>query len=276
MKCAKCGYFSFDYLSECKKCRTNMVDARQRFGFSGVRPAIPSLLGSLLREYEPAANPESDSVGIAMSGTLDFEEGLDGEPRQAEPANGAAATAPVIANTEEAEEDFSLLDLSDEELDLLIDKGTFVGGDTQPANQTRGDTENAVFTISQPLSSVEPSSPVFKTEPAQTETPLASGPEEFELVLGTNDYPLELKDEPAVAPPGGLDPEFTPDPAKRAEGPNGAHAEVEALPEQAAPQCGESGDDFVIELSEDDLDNLLVKLSHPPIGEAGAESKTQG
>ncbi|NOY44808.1 MAG: hypothetical protein GXP50_05075 [Deltaproteobacteria bacterium] len=38
MKCPKCGYISFDYLDECRRCGTDLRDARALLGLIVVRP----------------------------------------------------------------------------------------------------------------------------------------------------------------------------------------------------------------------------------------------
>ncbi|HYA40554.1 MAG TPA: hypothetical protein VEF34_04590 [Syntrophobacteraceae bacterium] len=138
MKCVKCGYISFDYLSECKKCRTSLTAARESIGFPGVKPAVPFLLGSLL---ESGPEPES---GIAEVETLTsfrlveeagapFDPGDDGvavSPGE-EAVEDVAQQSLPIADPEGLEEDFSLLDLSDEEIELLIDKEALESVDTE-------------------------------------------------------------------------------------------------------------------------------------------------
>jgi hypothetical protein len=240
-----------------------MVNVRQHLGFSGTRPAAPSLLGSLLREYDPhAAKQESAVVETIMSGPLDFEEGLDAVAGRVERDSGAAAKAPAIAPPEEAEEDFSLLDLSDEELDLLIDKGAFATGEAEVATKL---PDNACDEGPSILAgSAGPASGVLGTEPVKVETVAELEDAEFELIFEADDYPPELKDKPAVAPAGNPNPEFTVNLPGFEERLNGDCPGFEALPEQAGPKYGEPKDDFVIELSEDDLDSLLVELSHPP------------
>ncbi len=67
MKCAKCGFISFDYLTLCKKCGTNLNPARNGLGFSDVEPAPPPYLRALVESegaIEPAvAQEQSTSAG---------------------------------------------------------------------------------------------------------------------------------------------------------------------------------------------------------------------
>jgi hypothetical protein len=38
MRCQKCGFVSFDYLSRCKRCAAELVQLRESLGFSDFRP----------------------------------------------------------------------------------------------------------------------------------------------------------------------------------------------------------------------------------------------
>jgi hypothetical protein len=70
MKCAKCGFISFDHLSECKKCGTSLNQARTVLGFSNVEPAPPPFLKALVEEGGPvgAAAPVLGSGSAADAG----------------------------------------------------------------------------------------------------------------------------------------------------------------------------------------------------------------
>lgn len=48
MRCSKCGYYSFDYLSQCKKCGIDLSKIRQDLGFMDVEPKLPFSLDALL------------------------------------------------------------------------------------------------------------------------------------------------------------------------------------------------------------------------------------
>jgi hypothetical protein len=261
MRCAKCGYFSFDYLSECKKCRTSLADVRRGFGFSGAAPAIPSLLAALFRDYEPVVNMEDGTAAIAMSDPLDFEERPAVALEPAEQESRRAAPPPVIAGNVEAEEDFSLLDLSDEELDLLMDKAAFGGGDIGSPIQARAVADDADFTLPESLSASERQ--VFKMGPEGAEAPPEAALGRFGLVLGPTDYQIEFKDEPFEASPSLAPDQLPPDLPELAEAPVISASEFEAFREPEEHASSNAEDEFVIELSEDDLDSLLADLSHP-------------
>ncbi len=222
MKCTKCGFVSFDYLSECRKCGTDISAARDLLGFSSVKPSVPSLLGSLLGKSAPLPEPGPLSVEEpAALPTFDFEEEpeiADGFKLVDSEADGGApglVTAP-LPESDEGEEDFSLLDLTDDELDLLIDK------DQNPAER-----------------------------PVPAQVVARGGP-------GA----------------GGLIPDFNidslPGLSAKPEQPAPAAKPAAAAPRQPGEAAAE--DDFVIELSEKDLQSLLTDLGEVP--ESDAAKKT--
>jgi hypothetical protein len=55
MKCSKCGFISFDYLSTCKKCGTNLSQARSGLGFSDSMPSPPAFLKALVEDVSSTA-----------------------------------------------------------------------------------------------------------------------------------------------------------------------------------------------------------------------------
>jgi hypothetical protein len=55
MKCSKCGFISFDYLSTCKKCGTNLSQARSGLGFSDTMPSPPAFLKALVEDVSSTA-----------------------------------------------------------------------------------------------------------------------------------------------------------------------------------------------------------------------------
>ncbi len=59
MRCPKCGYNSFDYLSQCKKCGTDLTKTRHELGMHHIKPTNPFLLGTLLKDSsKPQAKEE--------------------------------------------------------------------------------------------------------------------------------------------------------------------------------------------------------------------------
>ncbi len=49
MKCDQCGFVSFDYLSECRRCSADLTGTREQLGFSSLKSEVPFLLGALLK-----------------------------------------------------------------------------------------------------------------------------------------------------------------------------------------------------------------------------------
>jgi hypothetical protein len=266
MKCIKCGYVSFDYLSECKKCRTSLTAARNGFGFSGAKPAVPFLLGSLLSVYETPTHVESTVVETEVSTPFSFAEGVGDGFRLEKPETRTVETASAVVNPSESEEDFSLLDLSDEELELLIDKESLRSGEMEaiPPESDRGGTTNRE---PEPLLAAEPAPSPVKIPPREGETPSATGAAQDELVLEFEDYRHGLDSEPEITP-------ILAEPIPELNGvPRGLEKEPEDTvefkrgSEQARPQPDDATNDFVIELSENDLDTLLEELRSTPKGD---------
>ena len=62
MRCHKCGFHSFDYLSECNKCGSDLSSIRDSLGLLSVKPDIPFFLNVLLRG--PGAGAGVHEVGV--------------------------------------------------------------------------------------------------------------------------------------------------------------------------------------------------------------------
>ena len=92
------------------------------------KPQDPFSLGGLLRDYEPSVAEEKSAAAVSASPSFDFGDDLGGF-RQVEELSVPGAPS---LNPDEGEEDYSLLDLSDEELELLIDKEPAGGAEKRP------------------------------------------------------------------------------------------------------------------------------------------------
>ncbi len=68
MKCNKCGFISFDYLVECRKCGSDLTVVRDSLGFCQVRPNVPFLLGPLLKGYDPTQGEHEGPLGNDLLG----------------------------------------------------------------------------------------------------------------------------------------------------------------------------------------------------------------
>ena len=84
MRCHKCGYISFDHLSECKKCGVDLTGTRDKLGMAPGHPSEPFLLGGLLKDYkkdlrsEPVAPMGAAHMGMESGGIeLDSETSFD-------------------------------------------------------------------------------------------------------------------------------------------------------------------------------------------------------
>ncbi len=259
MKCAKCGYISFDYLSECKKCQTSMAAAREGFGFSAAKSAVPSLLASLLRDYQPEAQQKNPAFDTDTYDPFNLQEEIGitlNEGFRIDPPD----TARVVADTGESEEDFSLLDLSDEELELLIDRDTFANGEKGQIQSTP---------LMEAEGAKEPDGPFFSLQSASASPEIAmieeaaAFPDE-ELSLSLEDF-YETENEAQAPHRLDLAPDSGGEPV-RLENSAGPTPEFENAAEQCAVRPDDLTDDFVIDLSESDLDALLKRLEDSTSG----------
>jgi hypothetical protein len=192
MKCSKCGFTSFDYLAECKKCGEDIAEIRDSFGFHGVKPAVPFFLGSLLKGYVQPPPIMADDVAenrfcleteendnVAASAVGEFDDFHDAAVSETASAKAASETGTEL-------DDFSILDISDEELDMLLDStGSGVGpqSDSIPA-------------IPSPRVKTGTSGPAKNAAAATTDdVSQASGPQpdesEDSLVIDLSEHDLE-------------------------------------------------------------------------------------
>jgi hypothetical protein len=146
MKCPKCGYSSFSYLDECKRCSAYLVEFKMKHNIWGVEPANINFLymeeaeEELAEEMPEAAvaaaeEPEAGDLEMDLSGlsleeelmpsaeesaavseaeSLEGEEGLsDLDLGELEPVEGEeAGQAAPVADVAEVEEEIDLGDLS--------------------------------------------------------------------------------------------------------------------------------------------------------------------
>lgn len=208
MRCEKCGYVSFDHLSECKNCHASMTAARAGFRFSTVRPSVPSLLGSLLNETPPTAKAPSPAADIETYHSFEL---------QGEIPGALGEEFMIESGTCDTEEDFSLLDISDEELELLIEQDSLESNDKQ-------DIQSA-------------SSGIAMVQEVDTSS-------DGDLELSLDDF-FEMENETLADNQQGLT-------AASRGGP--------PTPPAEAARSNDSMDDFVIDLSESDLDDILKRL----------------
>lgn len=73
MKCPKCGYTSFAYLENCRKCGHEYAETRGPFGVYGRRPTAPDLMANLSSEMDAADASLSPAIDLSQLGHLDLD-----------------------------------------------------------------------------------------------------------------------------------------------------------------------------------------------------------
>ncbi len=156
MRCSRCGYTSFDYLSECRSCNTGLAKVRDELGFPPVKPAMPFLLGSLLKDSQPAALQRreiipDDSAASSLPEIV-FEDGFDKAPNVEAPGRAVAGVSGPSSESpagrqahggvpgefydgelpEILAEEF-LLGLSQQDLENVLERLQEIPHDTEPA-----------------------------------------------------------------------------------------------------------------------------------------------
>jgi hypothetical protein len=130
MKCQKCGFVSFDHLSECRKCGADLIAIREGLGFSALKSEAPCLLGSLL-----AGGSKSNTTRVEDGGeTADVLFEYDSAPSLPEVVHFAhPAGKPVMAAEDDrgfyhAERDELTIELSEADLEVSpgIEEGKLV------------------------------------------------------------------------------------------------------------------------------------------------------
>jgi hypothetical protein len=76
MRCAKCGFISFDFNRVCPKCDRELSDEQKRLNLPSFRPDPPQLLSRLVgegsdAEFDIGAEPDVTIVGGAADGEID-------------------------------------------------------------------------------------------------------------------------------------------------------------------------------------------------------------
>ena len=120
MKCQKCGFVSFDYLSECKKCGTDLTATREKMGFSGLKSEVPFLLGALLaggKSNISQARAGEETVNVDFGyGSLSS---LPEEVNHERAAEKEATTPDENMRPLEREKDELIIELSEDDLEDL-------------------------------------------------------------------------------------------------------------------------------------------------------------
>ncbi|MGV8075224.1 MAG: hypothetical protein AB2L11_11790 [Syntrophobacteraceae bacterium] len=74
MRCHKCGYLSFDYLSECKMCKVDLTTARESLGILNIAAPAPLFLNSMLKNTQTLPVEEGEAFENGESFVMDLPE----------------------------------------------------------------------------------------------------------------------------------------------------------------------------------------------------------
>ena len=288
MRCNKCGYISFDHLSECGKCGANLVAVRDALGMRPEEPSSPFYLKSLLSVPEPSTQNLPPVKGSSKADDtslpeIDFGDDLDIELDLGDAPPPPTASVPAEKDEfvlelldEDRQDDFTSDKPSTEpskggEPEIEIDFGFDetpepVAAKTEPAREA---TDRDLFELSDlpelNLDAIPATASVASSEPAPA-VPAAA--DDFEI---TFDF-----EEPSALPP-------VPEPPPVADADESLDIELELLPDldlepepvdaPASPPVADAGESFDIELEllpDLDLEPEPVAVpASPPATDAG-------
>ncbi len=122
MKCPKCGYHSFDYLENCKKCGQDLGDHKAKFNLRGFfSPDQPA------ETMESAAEAE-DTTAAATGEAGDVDFGFDFLDEDEQAADQPAAATDIDLGSEE---------------DLNLSQPFGIDGETVPAEEASDSKKKA-------------------------------------------------------------------------------------------------------------------------------------
>jgi hypothetical protein len=128
MRCAKCGYVSFDHLNNCPKCSKDLSGSREDLNLLDFRPEVPFLLGSLVGEMEGGGAQQE----LSLTQETELELGGLGmsEPSASE---GIDMGDLEIPSEENSSEEVSLSEIALDDLETIeaSSMGDAEGGDLQ-------------------------------------------------------------------------------------------------------------------------------------------------
>jgi len=117
----------------------SLAGTREALGLTAAKPAIPFFLGSLIKDHEKPSATVVQGAG-EKTVSFDFGEELD-SPKFLDEHPAVTAAGAMPASREQDSEDLHLLEISDEEIDLLIEEGE-TGGTGGPGGA--GDAGNFI------------------------------------------------------------------------------------------------------------------------------------
>jgi hypothetical protein len=121
MRCQKCGFVSFDYLSQCKKCGADLTAVRELLGFSALKSEVPFLLAALLRNGgkggggKGEAGVEAGDLGVNIVAGLQLSE-VSGPGQAAEKPSTGSDRELTPGKTSKDE---LVIELSEDDLEAL-------------------------------------------------------------------------------------------------------------------------------------------------------------
>ena len=141
MRCPKCGYVSFDYLSSCRKCSKDLTEVQQSLNLFNFKPEVPFLLGSLVggdhlggsggqATLSLTQETELELAGLEASGAGTLEETMDMQSLQGTVDMEGLETSEDVAPLTTTRREVSLEELSeasDEGLESTLEGDDFLG-----------------------------------------------------------------------------------------------------------------------------------------------------
>jgi hypothetical protein len=245
MRCHKCGYISFDHLSECKKCGVDLTGTRDRLGMAPVKPSEPFLLGGLLKDYKKDLRTESVApVGAAQmgmeSGDIEFdsETSFDLEFADFEDRDSSGESFPGQAQVRDQ-----------------LDSARKVLEDIEGARQTsRPAATESAMDLDLDSALYEASVDDMEALHGADSEPLGALPEDMEIELSMEDLDQFIEDSEPTKPIEAR--------RKTAADSSGsvAGSTLELIMNDEPPLKAAAEEELAIELSAEDLEGLLQEL----------------
>jgi len=84
MRCPKCGFYSFDFLDECPKCKQDWRELKEKLGIKSFKPQELNLLEDLLEKVGTTHKEESFTAPVEPH--LESETSIPAQHEEAPPA----------------------------------------------------------------------------------------------------------------------------------------------------------------------------------------------
>jgi hypothetical protein len=257
MKCHKCGFISFDYLSECKKCGVDLTAGREKMGFSSIKPSEPFFLASLLKSHvsEPRSGPGTTAASEAAWNDL-AEIDLGDEPALdldlSDSDDASTVSLPFTVHAGKGDEPVSKLKAPTEP-----GKPVFTRHESGLGDELELDLDSVLDAASSGVTQQKP-----KPDTAGIQLRL----DDTDMDISVDNLDLVIEDAESIKG-NGVTERVVRSPAASAKSP---HGELDMSDER----FGNTEAETVIELSSDDLESLLEELEEAPGG--GAKKGTSG